>query len=59
MPPVGNPPAQMKKPPRSRTARPATPAAAKSRNPFALNPRFNQQTRKMLGKHYRAKFGVK
>ena len=38
---------------------PATPVPAKSRNPFALNPNFNQQTRKMLGKHYRAKFGVK
>jgi hypothetical protein len=38
---------------------PAMPAPAKSRNPFALNPIFNQQTRKMLGKHYRAKFGVK
>jgi len=40
-------------------AQPALPAPAKSRNPFALNPNFNQQTRKMLGKHYRAKFGVK
>ena len=38
---------------------PAHHAPAKSKNPFALNPRFNQQTRKMLGKHYRAKFGVK
>jgi hypothetical protein len=37
----------------------AAPAAPKSRNPFALNPNFNQQTRKLLGKHYRAKFGVK
>jgi len=37
----------------------APPVVAKSRNPFALNPNFNQQTRKMLGKHYRAKFGVK
>jgi hypothetical protein len=35
------------------------PAPAKTKNPFALNPNFNQQTRKMLGKHYRAKFGVK
>jgi hypothetical protein len=32
---------------------------ATSKNPFALNPHFNQQTRKLLGKHYRAKFGVK
>ena len=35
------------------------PAPAKSKNPFALYPNFNQQTRKTLGKHYRAKFGVK
>ena len=40
-------------------ARPAIPAPVTSTNPFALNPNFNQQTRKMLGKHYRAKFGVK
>lgn len=40
-------------------AKPALPAPAKSKNPFVLNPNFNQQTRKMLGKHYRAKFGVK
>ena len=40
-------------------ARPALPEPAKSKNPFALNPNFNQQTRKLLGKHYRAKFGVK
>jgi hypothetical protein len=39
--------------------KPALPAPAKSKNPFALNANFNQQTRKMLGKHYRAKFGVK
>lgn len=32
---------------------------AKGAKPFALNPRFTQQTRKMLGKHYRAKYGVK
>jgi len=38
---------------------PAARVAPKSRNPFALNPNFNQQTRKLLGKHYRAKFGVK
>ncbi len=44
----------LRKPPKR-----ATPAPVKSRNPFALNPNFNQQTRKMLGKHYRAKFGVK
>jgi hypothetical protein len=39
--------------------RPAPTAPAKSKNPSALNPNFNQQTRKLLGKHYRAKFGVK
>jgi hypothetical protein len=49
----------MAKSPAPKPARPATPAPAKSRNPFALNPNFNQQTRKTLGKHYRAKFGVK
>ena len=37
-------------------AKPAAPA--KSRNPFALNQDFNQQSRKLLGKHYRAKFGA-
>ena len=30
-----------------------------SKNPFALNPEFNRQTRKVLGKHYRTKYGVK
>jgi hypothetical protein len=25
----------------------------------ALNPNLNQQTRRMLGQHYRAKYGVK
>ena len=49
----------MTKPPQIKTPKPANPAPAKSKNPFALNPNFNQQTRKMLGKHYRAKFGVK
>jgi hypothetical protein len=32
---------------------------APSKNPFAQNANFNQQTRKVLSKHYRAKFGVK
>jgi hypothetical protein len=59
MPPVSHPPARMTKPSPPKPAAPAAPARVKSRNPFALNPRFNQQTRKMLGKHYRAKFGVK
>jgi hypothetical protein len=35
------------------------PVRGKSRNPFALNAQLNRQTRKVLGKHYRAKFGVK
>ena len=47
------------KPLKSASPAPARPVPAKSKNPFALNPNFNQQTRKMLGKHYRAKFGVK
>jgi hypothetical protein len=49
----------MIKPSPPKPLKPATPAPAKSKNPFALNANFNQQTRKMLGKHYRAKFGVK
>jgi hypothetical protein len=49
----------MAKPPSPKPPQRAKPKPAKSRNPFALNPNFNQQTRKMLGKHYRAKFGVK
>jgi hypothetical protein len=36
-----------------------TPARGKTRNPLALNAQLNRQTRKVLGKHYRAKFGVK
>ncbi len=49
----------MAKPTLHKPPKPAAPAPAKSRNPFALNPNFNQQMRKVLGKHYRAKFGVK
>ena len=49
----------MAKPSAAKPVRPKMPAPAKTKNPFALNPHFNQQTRKMLGKHYRAKFGVK
>ena len=44
-------------PPKRSKAKP--PALPLSKNPFALNPNFNQQMRKVLGKHYRAKFGVK
>jgi hypothetical protein len=40
--------------PRSSVAQPAT-----AKNPFAQNVNYNQQTRKVLAKHYRAKFGVK
>ncbi len=35
------------------------PPPAQSKNPFALNPDFNRQTRKVLGKHYRTKYGVR
>ena len=35
---------------------PATPQGGR---PFALNPNLNRQTRKILSKHYRAKYGVK
>ena len=35
------------------------PPASKSRNPFAQNRTLTQQNRRVLGKHYRAKFGVK
>jgi hypothetical protein len=59
MPPVRNHPAAMTKPSLPKLQKSLLPAPAKTKNPFALNPNFNQQTRKMLGKHYRAKFGVK
>jgi hypothetical protein len=48
-------------PPKSPAANPPKVKAAvpaKSRNPFALNQDFNQQSRKLLGKHYRAEFGA-
>lgn len=35
------------------------PAQAKSGHSFTLNPNLNRQMRKVLGKHYRAKYGVK
>ena len=35
------------------------PLPAPGRNPFALNAEINRQTRKVLGKHYRTKYGVK
>jgi len=48
----------MTKPLPPKLPKPAVPVT-RSKNPFALNPNFNQQMRKVLGKHYRAKFGVK
>ena len=40
---------------------PRAPAPRQAQGPraFALNPNVNRQTRKMLAKHYRAKYGVK
>jgi len=35
------------------------PAPPPGGRPFALNPNLNRQTRKILSKHYRAKYGVK
>jgi hypothetical protein len=35
------------------------PAPPQGGRPFALNPNLNRQTRKILSKHYRAKYGVK
>jgi hypothetical protein len=49
----------MTKPSPLKPRKPVAPAPARSKNRFALNPNFNQQMRKVLGKHYRAKFGVK
>lgn len=49
----------MKKRPPPHPPKPPLPGAAKSRNPFAQNRALTQQTRRVLGKHYRAKFGVK
>jgi hypothetical protein len=49
------------KPPAVKQPKTGAPLArpAPSKNPFAQNASFNQQTRKLLSKHYRAKFGVK
>jgi hypothetical protein len=44
---------------RSAPPKAKTPPPAQSRNPVTLNRRLTQQTRRVLGKHYRAKFGVK
>jgi hypothetical protein len=51
----------MAKPGAAKAARSNPPPrdTGKTRNPFALNAQFNQQTRKLLNKHYRAKHGVK
>jgi len=45
---------------RSTAKSPKPQAAQPPRGPLpALNPNLNQQTRRMLGQHYRAKYGVK
>ena len=51
----------MTKRPAARPAKHRVPAPpqAKGRHPFTLNRNLNQQTRKVLSKHYRAKYGVK
>jgi len=49
----------MKKHPSPQLPRAKTPAPPKSRNPLAQNRTLTQQSRRVLGKHYRAKFGVK
>lgn len=44
----------------SKPAKPAKPAVPARRGASpARNPNLNQQTRKILGQHYRAKYGVK
>jgi hypothetical protein len=40
-------------------ARPQRPKPQKSAKPPHGNPRLTQQTRKVLGKHYANKYGVK
>jgi hypothetical protein len=45
---------------RSAAKSPKPQVARPPRGPLpALNPNLNQQTRRMLGQHYRAKYGVK
>jgi hypothetical protein len=52
---------EMEKRPAAKQSVPRAPMAqpAPSKNPFVQNANYNQQTRKVLAKHYRAKFGVK
>jgi hypothetical protein len=53
-------PAIMTKKSSPKPARPAPPAMALRRGPVpSRNPNLNQQTRKVLAEHYRAKYGVK
>jgi hypothetical protein len=50
----------MAKRPATKTARQRTPPPPVKTGPaLALNSALNRQVRKMLGKHYRAKYGVK
>ncbi len=52
-------PSIMTKKPPSKPAKPSAPVLAR-RGPAVLrNPSLNQQTRKVLAQHYRAKYGVK
>jgi len=46
-----------KRPPQPSAPRAGAPPPG--RRPFELNRNLNRQTRKMLAKHYRAKYGVK
>lgn len=45
--------------PSAKPIKPRVPAPPQGGRPFALNPNLNRQTRKILSKHYRAKYGVK
>ena len=46
-------------PPRTDRPRSSALPPEKARRPLVLNRNLNRQTRKVLGKHYRAKYGVK
>lgn len=51
----------MAKPPAAKPVKHRAPAPLRALGgrPFAFNPDLNRQTRKVLSKHYRAKYGVK
>ena len=49
----------MSRRPEKKPARPPGPEAAQSKQLPALNPRLYVQTRKILSKHYRAKYGMR